>query len=289
MRRLGYDRYEVLEETGRNAAGTSHAAHHTLLGTTLSVTTLGAELTDDRDRFARVRKVVRQASRLRHQHIAPVLDFVYDQGRYHVVEAVPDAASVDQVLRETGPLPPPEALHVARQVADALGHAHGQGVVHGSLSPAVVRIERGRPPQAMVCGFAIAPLAPPAARYLAPEQMKGMDAEPRTDVFALGLLLFEMLEGRPLFHGSDDHVYDVMMRRGEPVLPRFSSIMPVGISGLIARAICNLPDNRHRSMTELRDGIDATLRRLESRSGEVRGSAERKVRRHAGVLVDDSI
>jgi serine/threonine protein kinase len=291
MTRLIYGRYEVLEEIGSSALGTTYAVRHPLLGMTLSVTALLPTLTDQPDRFACVRSAVRQASRLRHEHIAPVLDFAWDAGRYHVAEAMVDAAPLDQVLRETGPLPPAEALHVARQVADGLGHAHEHGVVHGGLNPATVRLQRGRPPHATVCGFAIAPLAPPLGRYVAPEQLDGRGAEARTDVFALGLLLFEMLEGRPLFQGSQDDIRDVLLRQGEPVLPRFSTTMPVGLSGLVARAICWLPANRHRSMLELRDGIDASLRRLGPRSIEtrVRVAVDAQVRRHAGVLVDEAV
>jgi serine/threonine-protein kinase len=291
MGTLACGRYELLEEVGRSAAGTTYAAYHSLLGTSLSVTMLAPELTNELDQLALVKSVVRRASRLRHEHIAPVVDLAYDAGRYHVVEALVDAEPLTQVLRETGPLPPLEALQLASQVAGALAYAHAHGVVHGGLCPSTVRIHRGRLPHATVSGFAIAPLAPrEPGRYLAPEQVDGTGAEPRTDVFALGLLLFEMLEGRPLFQGSADSMNDVMMQQGRPVLPRFSGVMPVGLAGLVARAICKLPINRHRSIVELRSGIDASLRRLGSRSNEkpARAPAEAS-RRHAGVLIDDAV
>ena len=128
-------KYEVLEKLGDGATGTTYKVRHTLVDTVLSVTVLPATLTDDPGQLARVEDAVRQAFRLRHEHIVPVLDFGEEAEGYYLVEAFVDAEPLDRMLRERGPLAPAEALHVARQLADALAYAHERGVVHGTLAP----------------------------------------------------------------------------------------------------------------------------------------------------------
>src|SRR2546425_10182677 len=208
-------RYEVLEELGDGPAGTTYKARHALLGNLLSVTVLPAALTDDPPQLALVQDAVRQACRLRHDHIVPVLDFGEEQERYYLVEAFVDAEPLDRVLRDGKPLAPSDALHVARQLADALAYAHERGVVHGALTPATVRIHREAPPRVLLSSFATVAAAARVA-YSAPERLAGTRVDPRSDVFALGLLLFEMLEGKRFFRGSDEETRDVLLPGGRP-------------------------------------------------------------------------
>src|SRR5881396_1456938 len=147
-------RYEVLEELDDGPAGTTYKVRHALLGNLLSVTVLPAALTDDPPQLALVEDAVRRAMGLRHEHIVPVLDFGEEGGRYHLVEAFVDAEPLERVLGEGNPLAPADALHVARQLADALAYAHERGLVHGALTPATVRMHPGAPPRAMLSGFA---------------------------------------------------------------------------------------------------------------------------------------
>src|SRR5439155_18477710 len=156
-----------------------------------------------------VQDAVRQAFGLRHEHIVPVLDFGEEAKRYYLVEAFVDAEPLDRVLRDGKPLAPTDALQVARQLADALAYAHERGVIHGGLTPAAVFIQETVPPRALLAAFgggldggpgAVPPILLP---YAAPERLKGKEQDARIDVFALGLVLFEMLEGKQFFDGAD--------------------------------------------------------------------------------------
>jgi serine/threonine protein kinase len=181
------------------------------------------------------------------------------------------------------------ALQLARQLADALAHAHDAGVVHGALTAASVRIHRGGAPRALLAAFATAtlvPRTPQLTRYLAPERLAGADADVSGDVFALGLIVFEMLEGKPFFERADE----IADPKG-PFLPRFSSIAPAGVSALVARAIRRSPAARQQSMAQLRDEIDECLRRhgqstLEARDRRASGSA---IAAGAGIAFDESL
>src|SRR5207247_10876368 len=123
--------------------------------------------------------------------------------RQHLAEACDDAEPLDRVLREGGPLAAADAPHAARQLADTLAYTHESGAVHGALAPGTVRIRREAPPHAMLSGFATAALGA-LVPYSAPEQLAGSRTDPRSDVFALGLLVFEMLLGKRFFGGGDD-------------------------------------------------------------------------------------
>ena len=283
-------RYEVLEELGDGPAGTTYKARHALLGNLLSVTVLPAALTDDPPQLALVQDAVRRAVRLRHDHIVPVLDFGEEAKRYHLVEAFDDAEPLDRVLREGGPLAAADALHVARQLADTLAYTHESGAVHGALAPGTVRIRREAPPHAMLSGFATAALGA-LVPYSAPEQLAGSRTDPRSDVFALGLLVFEMLLGKRFFGGSDDQVRDVLLHGKAPLLPQFSCIMPSGVSGLVGRALRRSPAHRQQSMAQVRSEIDACLRRLGERNAEAKApvSGLRPVRRHPIIVVDEAL
>src|SRR5437016_5483477 len=241
-------KYEVLEELGDGAAGTAYKVRHALLDTLLSVTVLPAALTDDPRQLALVQDAVRQAFGLRHDHIVPVLDFGEERERYYLVEAFVDAEPLDRVLRDGKPLAPSDALHVARQLADALAYAHERGVVHGALTPATVRFHREAPPRALLSGFATAAAAA-RVPYSAPERLAGTRDDPRSDVFALGLLLFEMLEGRRFFPDSDEETRDVLLHGDGPLLPQFSCIAPSGVSGLVRTRASGVPAASRRRLS----------------------------------------
>src|SRR5262245_46779229 len=221
------ERYEVLEALGRHAAGAIYKVRHPLLDSVLVVTVLSGEFTADAERLAHVQRAARAALRLRHDHIVPVLDFGQDEGRYYLVEAF-----VGGTRLAPGPLPAVDALHVARQLADALAHAHEAGVVHGAIGSACVLVEPGTPPRAFLTGFGLVP-----APLAGPDPEAGTVIEARTDVFALGLLLYEMLEGKPFFSGSTEETAARLRDAATPLLPTFSRIVPSGVSALVARAI----------------------------------------------------
>ena len=283
-------RYEVLEELDDGPAGTTYKVRHALLGNLLSVTVLPAALTDDPPQLALVQDAVRRAFGLRHDHIVPVLDFGEETKRHHLVEAFDDAEPLDRVLREGRPLAPADALQVARQLADALAYAHERGVVHGALAPGTVRIRREAPPRAMLSGFATAALAA-RVPYSAPERLTGGGVDPRGDIFALGLLVFEMLEGKRFFGGSDDEVRDILLHGKAPLLPQFSCIVPSGVSGLVGRALRRSPAHRQQSMAQVRSEIDACLRRLGERGAEAKApvSGRTPVRRLPVIVVDEAL
>ena len=254
MRELTAGMYELIDEIAPGGAGAAHEVRDTR-GDSLVRVRLGS------DRCVvgpDVERRVEQACRLQHDHIVPVLGLARRGSGQYVVEEPVEGERLDVLLEERRALSPVEALSIARQLADALVYAHEHGVVHGCVSPAAVVIQDAARPRAMLAGFGSTGVVLP---YVAPERLKGDELEPRADVFALGLVLFEMLEGRPFFASADEQeLRALLLEQTGPLLPQFSSILPPGLSALVARMIRRKAATRS-SMVRVRSEIEACLPR----------------------------
>jgi len=254
MRELTAGMYELMDEIAPGGAGAAHEVRDTR-GDSLVRVRLGS------DRCVvgpDVERRVEQACRLQHDHIVPVLGLARRGSGQYVVEEPVEGERLDVLLEKRRGLSPVEALSIARQLADALVYAHEHGVVHGCVSPAAIVIQDAARPRAMLAGFGSTGVVLP---YVAPERLKGDELEPRADVFALGLVLFEMLEGRPFFASADEQeLRALLLEQTGPLLPQFSSILPPGLSALVARMIRRKAATRS-SMVRVRSEIEACLPR----------------------------
>src|SRR5437763_478463 len=250
MRELMAGMYELIDEIAPGGAGAAHEVRDTR-GDSLVRVRLGS------DRCVvgpDVERRVEQACRLQHDHIVPVLGLARRGSGQYVVEEPVEGERLDVLLEERRALSPVEALSIVRQLADALVYAHEHGVVHGCVSPAAVVIQDAARPRAMLAGFGSTGIVLP---YVAPERLKGDELEPRADVFALGLVLFEMLEGRPFFASADEQeLRALLLEQTGPLLPQFSRILPPGLSALVARMMRRKAATRS-SMVRVRSEIEA--------------------------------
>ncbi len=197
---VGAGRYRLVERLGAGGMSVVWRGYDEVLGRPVAVKLLSAELSGDPDFRARVRREARAAARLSHPYVTNVYDYgeAADGTPYVVMELV-EGRSLARRL-ESGPLPPLSAVRMAAQVASALAAAHAQGLVHRDVTPANVMLS---PAGVKVVDFGIAAafgewdrsvLGTPA--YLAPEQLAGGPAQPATDVYALGLLIYLAVTGR---------------------------------------------------------------------------------------------
>ncbi|HEV2202852.1 MAG TPA: protein kinase [Bryobacteraceae bacterium] len=272
--RLGH--YEIAALIGVGGMGEVYRAQDTKLRRDVALKVLPAAFAHDADRMTRFEREARVLASLSHPNIASIFG-IEDSGvaRALVMELVDGATLAEMLTR--GPLPLEEALHVARQMADAIEYAHDRGVIHRDLKPANVKITPDGAVKVLDFGLAKA-LADDEARsslsgdrsptltmrateagmilgtaaYMSPEQAKGKTADRRADIWAFGAVLFEMLAGKPLFSGDTAAEIMASAIKEDPDLGRLPAATPPAIRRLIERCLNKDPKQRLQAIGEAR-------------------------------------
>src|SRR4051812_3241669 len=279
--RLVMGRYRLIEPLGRGGMGRVYRAHDDLLDRPVAVKLIYDDAVSDRDLGRACAVEARAAARLSHPGVVRILDSGFDDGHCFVVMELAEGQTLSQIIRESGWLPVERALGLAAQVADALEEAHRRGVVHCDVKPGnliVDRFERVR-----LVDFGIARVSNSStglteqdihgsAKYAAPEQVEGGEIDARTDLYALGVVLFEMLTGRPPFSG--DTLASTLAQRlvADPPSPRsLQPTIPAEVDRIVRRAMAREPDQRYRSAGELSEALGAARAALRSTERLPRG------------------
>lgn len=265
--RLVIGRYRLIEPLGRGGMGRVYRAHDDLLDRPVAVKLIYDDAVSERDMRKACAVEARAAARLSHPGIVRILDSGFDDGHCFVVMELAEGQTLSQLIRESGGLPVERALGLAAQIADALEEAHRQGVVHCDVKPGnliVDRFERVR-----LVDFGIARVSNSStglteqdihgsAKYVAPEQVEGGEIDGRADLYALGVVLFEMLTGSPPFTGGN--LASILAQRLVSEPPSVLSVVPSippDVDRIVRRAMAREPDDRYQSAGDLRDALRA--------------------------------
>jgi len=257
-------RFHVLQLLGQGAQGVVYLALDPDLRRKVAIKTLHPRGTSRAD----VLREARTVGRLRHPHIVPVFEVGEHLGFPYVVYEYVPGQSLKQVLRERGAVPVPEAIGWMLAILSAVEHAHGERIIHRDLNPANIQI--GDDGAARIMDFGIAALAgtrTPAreglwgtANYMAPELLDGGAVGPQTDLFSLGLILYEMVTGRPAVATGDAvaALYRIAHQRIDPP----SSLRPdLGrdFDRLVMRALSKDPAERYPSAMVMQESLRGFL------------------------------
>src|ERR1700677_981135 len=261
--RLYSNRYQVTHLIARGGMAIVYRAQDTLLNRAVALKILYPELSEDPLFVERFRREAQAAANLSHPNIVPIFDWGEDGATYFIVMELVDGVSLAEMLRNSVTLTAARSAQIVAQVAAALGYAHRMGVVHRDVKPGNILITRDG--QVKVTDFGIAqavsreyPLAEAGsvmgtATYFSPEQAEGAAVDGRSDVYSLGVVLYEMLVGRPPFIGdtpvevSSQHVHSAV-----PALSQFSNTVPHDLEAIAMEALSKSPSNRYQSADELR-------------------------------------
>lgn len=272
------DRYRVERKLGEGGMGLVYLAVHEGLRKHVALKVLTSTTRLQRESIARFEREAVAAGNLKHPNIAEATDFgqLPDGGLYLVMEYV-EGATLRELLAKHGKVAPDRALAILQQVGAALGAAHARDVVHRDLKPENV-IVSDAPSSVKVIDFGIAKLKSATfgaggtgltkagsvfgtAEYMSPEQVMGQPVDARADQYALGVLAFELLTGKPPFK-ADDAGQLMMMHVGAPVPSTRESTpgLPPAVDEVIAKMLGKLPDERFGSVTEAMEALTGALR-----------------------------
>ena len=235
--------------------GTVFSARDEKLGRVVAVKLLKEELSSDPRFVERFRREARSVAALSHPNVANVFDYGEEDGRHFIVMELIEGRDLAQLMREEGPIDPARAKAITEQIALALGHAHSAGLIHRDVKPPnVIVLDDDR---VKVTDFGIARAMGEStltatgtilgtAQYVSPEQASGEDPGPPSDVYSLGIVLYEMVTGAVPFTG--DSPISVALRHVRDQVPPPSSIdpsIPPDVDELVAKATAKPPEDRY--------------------------------------------
>src|SRR5919106_728650 len=267
------DRYTLESEIARGGMGTVFRAHDEVLARRVAVKVLHENLSRDDDFLERFRREALSAARLTHPNIVAIYDTGSDRGdddveRHFIVMEFCGRGTVGQLLAE-GPLDPDRVTAIGRIVCEALAYAHQHGIVHRDVKPANILITDDGNLKVADFGIAKAAFAGGdltttgavlgTVTYISPEQAKGLEPDARSDLYSIGVVLYELLTGRSPFTGDTQVATAMQHLRAEPPAPRsIRGGIPRGLENVILTALAKDPDDRFPSAHAMRNALSET-------------------------------
>jgi TolB-like protein/Tfp pilus assembly protein PilF len=285
--------YEVVAQIGAGGMGEVYQAHDTKLGRDVAIKVLPEAFAHDAERLARFQREAKILAQLNHANIATIYGLEHSNDSHYLVMELVPGDTLQQRVKRDGPVPVEETLLIAKQIAEALEAAHEKGIIHRDLKPANVKVTPDGKVKVLDFGLAKAfaddgatedPSNSPTlsmaatmpgmilgtAAYMSPEQARGKAVDKRTDIWAFGCVLFELLTGRQVFRGESfsDTIAAILER--EPYWNVLPPSTPPKIRDLLQRSLQKDAQRRLRDLGDARIEIEEVLA-----SKEARGRYER--------------
>ena len=263
------DRYEILKLIGEGGMANVYLARDTILDRKVAVKILRGDLADDEKFVRRVQREAISASSLSHTNIVEIYDVGEDDGNFYIVMEYIEGKTLKQLIKKRGVLSLPETIDIMMQLLDAIASAHDSYIIHRDIKPQNIMIKDSGLVKITDFGIAMALNSGAltqtnsvmgSVHYLPPEQASGKGSTIRSDIYSLGILMFEMLTGKVPFKG--DTAVEIALKHMKESLPSVREINPVvpqSVENIILKAAAKNPKNRYKDVREMKDDIKTCL------------------------------
>jgi len=288
LQRIG--RFEVQERIGEGAMADVYRAYDPSISRVLAIKVLKPQFRRDREYVARFLREAKAAGALSHPNIVTIFDVGEAGGHPYIAMELLDGEALDRIAARRGRLPPAEVIAIGLQLAEALRYAHGEGVVHRDIKPSNI-IVSGAGGSLKILDFGIARLgeADPARadaealmtqagqvlgtpRYMSPEQALGREIDGRSDLFSVGVVLYELITGRRAFSGANAVALALQITQQDPEpIDRAAPGAPRGLQFVIGKLLSKRPERRYADGAQLAQALAREQRAVAAVSREAGG------------------
>lgn len=259
LKRVG--KYDILDKLGEGGFGAVYLAHHTKLQKQVALKILHPQVASDEMLAAYFEREALALARLEHPNIVRVYDYDQVDGLSFIVMEYVDGTNLDRILRDKKYLSAVESIPIFEQLLAALGYAHVNGIVHRDIKPSNIMITRAN--IVKITDFGIAKVTGSAKLtrtgtgagsllYMSPEQIRGKDIDNRSDLYSVGVTMYQVLTGRTPFEADSD--YDIMtghLEKTPPPPTEFRSSLPQSVSDVVMKSLEKKPERRFQNAEEM--------------------------------------
>jgi len=294
------NRYEILALIGGGGMSLVYQAKDIYLNRIVAVKVLREQFTGDNEFIRRFRREAQAVASLSHPNIVNIYDVGQDKDIHYLVMEYVKGKTLKEVITERAPLPLNEVIDIVKQICDALEHAHENSIVHRDIKPHNIIITRGG--RVKVTDFGIARAVSTATvthtrgiigsvHYFSPEQAKGEVTDEKSDIYSLGIVLYEMVTGKLPFEGESPISVALMHIQNQPVPPSVHNPnLPESIEKIILKAIHKNPNERYENVAKIRlDLLTAILGKMTGGAVDSADPQPAKEQKQIGTVSGDTL
>lgn len=262
-------RYKILDMIGGGGMANVYLAHDMILDRDVAVKMLRLDFANDEEFIRRFHREAQSATSLVHPNIVSIYDVGEEDGLYYIVMEYVDGQTLKQYIQQHAPVPVQEALDIMKQLTSAISHAHHNHIVHRDIKPHNILIDSKGTVKITDFGIAMALSATSitqtnsvlgSVHYLSPEQARGGMANKKSDIYSIGIVMFELLTGRLPFSGESAVSIALKHLQSEtPSLKRWNPQIPQSVENIVLKATAKDPFHRYDNVDDMEDDLSSAL------------------------------
>jgi serine/threonine protein kinase/tetratricopeptide (TPR) repeat protein len=273
-------RYEIIESLGTGGMGKVYRAYDNKVKEEIAIKLLKPEISQNEKIIERFSNEIRLSRKITHKNVCRMHDLNEDQGTQFITMEYVPGEDLKSFIKRVGHLPPQKAISIGKQVCEGLAEAHSLGVIHRDLKPQNIMVDKSGNPKIMDFGIARllkaegitgegAIIGTP--EYMSPEQVEGKETDQRSDIYSLGVVLYEMLTGKVPFEGEGTFSIALKQRDETPPHPReLNPDLSPELSAIILKCMAKEKEKRYQSVQDLIQDLDALEKGTETTAAEIK-------------------